>query len=100
MPKTKPKTVSDYRLSVLSYEKRDARCLACGEKTLVFVCHLFGLDVPDRKKIQEFCKSCAIKAAGAEEHVWVKTTFPRLRSVWATQKRPEKPSYLQSGRTR
>lgn len=78
----------DYRLTVLSYEKRPGRCPSCGASALLFVCH--GHKVwPERGQIQNRCKPCAVQEAGGEELVFVKSTFPGLRNVWTRNARPQ-----------
>jgi hypothetical protein len=90
--------MTDYQMSILSYEKRDRPCPGCGVKRILFVCHGFGLDWP--RKIREYCKACALVAAGSEARIWVKTTFPKLRHVWGRDARPDKPAHLPVGRPR
>jgi hypothetical protein len=87
----------DYRMSVLSYERRDGHCPTCDAHGIIYVCHGFKL-WPDKDIIRNRCKSCAIKDAGGEEFVWVKTTFQKLRQVWSSGQRPEKPPHLPAGR--
>ena len=78
-----------YKLSVLSYQKREGACSSCGAKGVIFVCDGFGLGWPRGEQIRELCKPCAINAAGGEEWIWAKTTFPRLLQVWKRERRPE-----------
>lgn len=86
-----------YRMSVLSYEKRERACPICGKAGIVFVCDGFSF-AGERDKIRECCKACALSAAGGEEFVWVKTTFPKLREVWKTLRRPSAPACAEAGR--
>lgn len=88
MPRNKPQSEQEYRLSVLSYERRDRKCPVCGNLGLIYVCHGFGLNWPETTKIQDRCKRCAIQDAGGEGHVWVKTTYRGLRDTWCSGRRP------------
>lgn len=78
----------DYRLSVLSYDKRRSRCPGCESSGVVFVCDGHAMDWPRNEQVRELCKPCALAAAGGAARLWVRTTFPKLREVWASGKRP------------
>ena len=84
-------------MSVLSYEKRDRVCPTCKKAGILYVCHGFGLPWSEMKKIQEMCRPCAEAAAGGEEKIHVKTTWPKLRQVWSSGKRPPAPACWKAG---
>lgn len=88
----------DYRLTVLSYERRNGQCPRCSRVGILYVCHGFALPWPD--KIREYCKPCAIEEAGGEGFVALKTTVFELPRVWARGTRPPAPKTACEGSRR
>lgn len=83
-------------LTVISPSQRDEPCQTCGETRLLFHCHCFREPL---RPIADLCKSCTIRRADGEEHVWLKTTSKGLREVWARDSRRTQSLAIKNART-
>ena len=80
-------------LTVISPGPARIPCPACGARQVLFTCHAFRAP---GSPIVDLCKACAIHTAGSEEHVWVKTTWQGLRSLWQRNQRPDQPAQFKN----
>jgi hypothetical protein len=77
-------------VSVMSYARVDRACDGCGQARLIY-----SADIHPERVIRDRCKDCLLKIAedGAKT-LHIKTTWPKLREVWAKDRRIQ-PTKLQ-----
>ncbi len=69
-------------VTVLSVEPGKQVCPSCGKTVRIFQVHAFR---EENRPVLARCKARTIQLAGAEEKVWIRTTFRSGEKIWQEQ---------------